>query len=118
MTDQLLDLSGRQAALRVRLPDGEVYPMAVGDEMGVGQLHRIAAEYDKAKRLMAIENPAIDDAEEMLSVLIDVCCQILPTAPREVIGQLSLPRMERLIEGFKDASPAKRPAEATASTRE
>lgn len=107
MSDQLLDLSGRDPSLRVKLPDGEIYAIAAGDEMGAGQLHKIVAEHARAKRLMSIENPTVDDAEEMLAVLIDVCCQIVPRASRDVIGQLSLPRMERLIEGFIDASPAK-----------
>lgn len=111
MSDKLLDLSGRDARLRVKLPDGNVYALTDPDELGIGQYHRLLADYRKAERLMAIEEPGLEDLEEACAMLADVCQQILPDAPAEAVGRLSVPKMQRLVQGFWDASPH-RPGQA------
>lgn len=118
MSEKLLDLSGRDARLRVKLPDGEVYALTDPDELGVGEYHRLLADYRKAQRLMAIDEPEPADLEEVCALLVDVCCQILPDAPRAAVARLSIPKMERLVQGFSGAStsPPGRADEATSTS--
>lgn len=112
MSDHILDLSGRQAALRVKLPDGQLYPMVAADEFGVGQLHKFLAEWRKAQSLLAKSDPSEDDVEQMLAILIGLARQIVPDAPKSAIDRMPYGALQRLVEAFSAASPVAAAGEA------
>lgn len=103
----ILDLSDLAAApVKVKLPDGKLYSMANPAEMGVLDQQKLLAKYRRAQELMANTEASAEDADEMLSMLIDVAQVVVPGANRELLGQLNLTKMERLTETFFQASPA------------
>ena len=103
----VLDLSALGAApQKVRLPDRKLYDMANPAALGVLPQQQLLSRYQRAKVLMGKTDATVEDADEMLSMLLDVCQVILPAAPREVIGQLNLSAMDRLVQAFLRASPA------------
>lgn len=100
-----LDLSGAVEGLgKVKLLDGNLYDIVSPEQLGAADLQRIISRRRKAIEIMAKTDATEEDLDEMLSMLIDVCASIVPDAPREEIGRLGLPRMERLINHFTTAS--------------
>lgn len=101
----VLDLSVLGAApQKVKLPDGKLYSMATPAGMGVLSQQKVISRYNRAMELMGKTNATPDDVDEMLSMLLDVCQVVLPDADREVIGQLNLNAMDRLIQSFLEVS--------------
>lgn len=113
-----LDLSVAVEGLgKVKLLDGNLYDIASPDQLGAADLQLIISRRRKAIELMAKPDATDADLEEMIAMLIDVCAAIVPDAPREEIGRLGLPRMERLIDHFTTASRGIGPGvEATEET--
>ena len=108
----VLDLSELGAApQKVKLPDGKLYSMANPAELGVLPQQKVISRYGRAQVLMRKKSATEADVEEMLEMLLDVCEVVLPDAPREVVGRLSLPGMEKLIQAFLSASTAQKAAE-------
>lgn len=102
-----LDLSGDgRDTVKVKLPDGELYDLADPDELGALDIQQAFAKRRQAAALMGKTDATEDDIEEMLGLLVDICCVAVPDAPRHVVGRLSLPRLERLVEAFSEASRA------------
>lgn len=103
----VLDLSAQEAApLKVKLPDSQLYDVANPEELGVGPMQRFVSRYRRARELLAKDDADEEDVDEMLSLLLDCAQLVVPDAPRDVLGRLALPKLERLIEAFSPASPA------------
>lgn len=106
-TGGVLDLSAQEdAPLKVKLPDGDLYDMANPTQLSPIDYQRLSSRYRKASSLEVAEDVGPDDVEQMMELLIDVACVVLPAAPREAVGSLPYPQMKRLIQRFFDASPA------------
>ena len=101
----VLDLSELGAApQKVKLPDGKLYSMANPAELGVLPQQKVISRYGRAQVLMRKKNATEADVDEMLEMLLDVAEVVLPGAPREVVGRLSLNGLDKLIQAFLSAS--------------
>lgn len=102
----VLDLSEQEPAPRkVKLADGQLHDMANPASLGLLPMQRLVSRYRRSQELMAKTDATEEDVEEMLSLLLDVCEVVLPSAPRDVLGDLDWPKLNRLVEAFFDASP-------------
>lgn len=103
----VLDLSEQeQAPLKVRLPDGGLYDMASAVQLSPRAYQQLISRYRRASELEVAEDVGPDELEEMMELLIDMGCIVLPDAPREAVGSLPYPKMKKLVESFFAASPA------------
>lgn len=113
----MLDLS-KTASPRepVKLPSGNTYGVANPEELGAIPLQRIISSIDRAQALYAEMGPDdLDKYEEALSVILDAAVVMVPDAPREELGEVSLPNLLRLGEHFAGASPEAEDGEAKTS---
>ena len=86
---------------QARLPDGEVYDLAVPDDFGAVALRRVARLFDAVETLMSQEKDltASQEAklEKSLSALVSL---LIPEAPAEVVAQIPATKKRGLAIRF------------------
>lgn len=103
-----LDLSQLEPApAKVKLPDGILYDMANPEAMGTLTLQRLISRYRRAQEIAGKDDAGEADVEELLGLMVDVACLLLPDAPREQVGKLTWLKIERLADHFFAESPGK-----------
>lgn len=105
MTDHqkagVLDLSQvEDAGLKVKLPDGNLYDMAMPTQLSPLAYQRFMSRFRRSQEIQGKSSPTEQDIEELLDLCVDLCEIVVPGADREVVGMLPFPSMERLIEHF------------------
>lgn len=97
----VLDLSQvEDAGQKVKLPDGRLYDMAQPTELSPLAYQRFISRFRRSQELQGKSEPTEQDLEEMLSLVIDLACIVVPDAERETLGSLSYPKLERLVTHF------------------
>lgn len=104
---EILDLSELGAApVKVKLPDGELYDMVDPNTLGPLPLQRFISRYKRAMEIFNKSDRDVDDVHEMMELLMDVACMILPGAARDTVGLMSPAAINKLAEAFYGASPS------------
>ena len=112
----VLDLSQvEDAGQKVKLPDGRLYDMAQPTQLSPLAYQRFISRYRRSQELQAKPEPTEVDAEEMLDLVIDLACIVVPDAERETLGSLPYPKLQRLVEAFFGVSPTDQTEPPTAA---
>lgn len=97
----VLDLSQvEDVTQKVKLPDGNLYDMALPTQLSPIAFQRFVSRFRRAQELQAKPDANETDVEEMIDLVVDLAEIAVPSAGRELLGSLPYPSLERLVTAF------------------